>query len=595
MGGVDRSLLIVMVLAGCAGGPVPPEVAPEPEPLEVYGEAGTTLGSTRAIAWGPGVLYTFDHVRRALLRHDFPPPGPVESIPTPCPGGLEVAADPDYPFAVVRCDTEAVYLIDVEGQARPLGFAKKVAVGDAAMLQRGGQAEWFDAEGRSLTTRALPFAEPARWASAGSVWVAAARSQDGHLLWWTDLETGADHTLKIDGQAFQLTTDGRRAFLVTGPDLWIDLETGRILARTDLDASPVAFVGETLWGATNEGWIRLRHPQDDPAPQGSPLPPLSIQADARGVVGTSGGYVVAWDADGEVLIAPPAPWWGVNGASMSADGRVLAVMDERGLVWVIDRETGGVARQAALDDATPGQVAVSPDGGRIARATWDHLRVLDVGTGQLRAPPEGQTVPYVTATWARDGWLEAFYWDAAHAAALAWHPGTDEVRSSGRYFAGRHGQEPSLLSPDGRTLAQPGPGASVALQEAGPHSALLRYGDGAPALDLRAPPAEGLGAETFAWDAEGHLVVLWCGEADCLRQVGEAEPEPGWQLGPKMALSTDGQYVFAWDEAQVTVFDAARRPLASTPLVGTVDRAALADAAAALILTDGRIQVVQAP
>lgn len=604
-----RLIGLVALSLSCARGGAVSSPLDRARGVEVYGEAGTPAGLAYNLVWGPDALFGRES-GDTVLRRSFPRLGPVETLPTPCERWLTLEADPDF-GAVVRCGDGEVYTFDADWEGVRLGHAEDIVVGHSALLLDDEAATWVDAQGQLLATRRLPFHKRSEWATEGPLWVAAFdQGDDRQLLWWFNLESQQERYMELGpGRVQGIATDGRRAVVRQGSPAedvlrWFDLTTGHSLGESAVDADDIGFVGDTLWARTRQGWVRLREPDDPTAPQGGPLPYLQPRFDARGVVAEAGGLLATWAPDGAVTTAPSSPWWGVEDAALSADGRVLAVLGHDGQVSVVDRSTG-LQRHwpngALTGDRTfPSRVSLSPDG-RWALSLGYEAVFIDLETGQPLAE-QGLNMDYRWAAWTPDGCAEVFSWTCGRRwLSASWFcpdQGPEQVGElSFRTGSGGGGDGHVAISPDGRSVATWARPHAMAVHPIGPNSPPFPSDQRYEADPIDTPLSDLIEPATlrgFAWDAEGALVTLWCDEDTCMREVGDTPATATFTVGTVQLLSTDGQRVLGLVGRRAVFYDAEGQRLSRTPLAGTPTRVVMADAAAAIVLDDGRVQVVDA-
>ena len=169
-------------------------------------------------------------------------------------------------------------------------------------------------------------------------------------------------------------SDIRSAHRALSPRLWSGLAGGAM-----------GFGAVTLW-VLSAGPSDLSLDGAVPAPRGSWV------AVAGGARGALTGFLID-TASGRYLRAgsarPQTKWW--EGPSFSADGATAAWFEPRGgaafeLVTASLSATGAAARRTAFETMSlPDDLAVSPDGKRVALVGSGRVEVVDVATGRLLA------------------------------------------------------------------------------------------------------------------------------------------------------------------------------------------------------------------
>ncbi len=423
----------------------------------------TSLGATQRLVftarpWSHGRAFSFTHIAftpddRAVLWLDH-----ESVIATALPDGTELARwqnpNENKPgaeaiafdssgrfFAVARAGEPAVEL-----RTWPDGGVRRVfsgqfpqalcalAVADGATRIAGGDkagrvtvwagagmdASVFDLRSHTESIRGLSFsAEGRRLAST---------SEDGTLRVW-DCSGGEEIvSLNFDAATASFSPDGTRVGVGFGAGrlAHVRLEPSPLLHGFRPESPPelpqaVSFFPDSLTVAClgPAEVFRCSIP-DGRVISRYPFPrPHSIQAESE----RSGGLLISGldgvqryeqsESGSSSMPASilPASRWGLDGLTISADGRWLAASDnaaQRVAVWPVGATNGAGVRFLRADNTGTGEVALAPDGSRIAMAyRYDPgLVILETATGSIQQRLD--LPPRHAVAWSPDGrWLAA--------------------------------------------------------------------------------------------------------------------------------------------------------------------------------------------
>ncbi len=256
-----------------------------------------------------------------------------------------------------------------------------------------------------------------------------------------------------------------------------------------------------------------------------PVDCLVFNSDGTRIVATSKGVAKVWDLpEGrETLTLEPGDWETIASIAFSPDGKLLAGADGEVDVWpgfirIWDASSGQLLESIEIEDEGLVNVAFSPDGLRLAWASWNKLNIwelasrrevvsfdVDEGPSMPIFSPDGKRLTagstYSSGT--------ARVWDAASGKEIA------KLKTDEEWI------RPLTFSPEGTRIATHGGGVLAAVTEArvwdvarGREIFSLRLpGDqdhpAAFSPDLR-QLAAGWGRSIRLWDATANPEVLAC-------------------------------------------------------------------------------------
>jgi WD40 repeat protein len=190
---------------------------------------------------------------------------------------------------------------------------------------------------------------------------------------------GLDHTVRVvDVATFREVT----------PVMW---HTGRVnVVRFSADGSKLLTVSEDrtacLWDS------RTGQQLGAPLGHGENVIDVRFSADARRVVTATASAVTLWDGDPQLASREPLVTWHdaasgrVCSIDFARDGQTVVIGCYNGQLWCWDVAQGGQARKLIKHQAPIWACRISPDGTRVATASFDGTNhVADMRTGRLVA------------------------------------------------------------------------------------------------------------------------------------------------------------------------------------------------------------------
>jgi WD40 repeat protein len=294
---------------------------------------------------------------------------------------------------------------------------------------RSGGREPLPVPGHSAGVSLVAVSPDGRLAATASEYIGG----DDVLLW----ETATGRPLRVlrghEGELFALAFADGRTFLSASADRTLrgwDTETGKQKTKVDLasglagwgfspDRKLLAAAADLRSGGDSTVLLidvaigktvqSLTHP--------SPIRRVVIAPDGRTAYTCSQDrFVRAWDtATGLELRRFPAtesggsdPLWGAGalGATLSADGTILAVVRQGHPVLLLSPATGKSLRRLDRDSNNSAVVAFSPDGRTLARAgdlQDPTIRLFDLSTGRERRRLTGHEGAVLALAFSADG------------------------------------------------------------------------------------------------------------------------------------------------------------------------------------------------
>lgn len=200
--------------------------------------------------------------------------------------------------------------------------------------------------------------------------------------------------------------------------------SGRVLALAFVDADRVVAGDERgsllLWDLSSDGDPITRR-----SAHADPITSVAVSRDGRTIASADGrGIVRVWRAeDLDPVAATEARPGGVNDVTFTPSGEIVAAGNDGTVAfWAQD---ASVARDALVVDREGDSVrstAVSPDGKLLVVAIANGVKLWDLGTGDQRAPLNGQPAAPLDVEFSPDGeWIASTSTDGTVA---LWDSGT---------------------------------------------------------------------------------------------------------------------------------------------------------------------------
>jgi WD40 repeat protein len=356
----------------------------------------------------------------------------------------------------------------------------------------------------------------------------ASANEDGTVKIWNLATGGLLHTLSKEGSHIAFSPDGQRLAAAVPAQLSIyDVATGARLQRPFPDgANEVTFSPDGRYVASGADVLALR---------------------TWDVIPSEKQYVKIWDTrTGEFVRSLRGHTRMALGFAYSPDGRRLASASWDGTVRVWDVATGHVLHTL---DARHGElftVAFSPDGKRLAAGGFErNVKVWDAATGHELLTLRGHTGRVRKVVFSPNGWLLASasddgtitIWDATPAENKAKH----ELLS----LPGDHPIHSVKFSPDGRQIGTANDDGSVRVFDAATGHELCRLkGHTFPVFDV-AYSHDGQRLAAASYDGTG---TIW-NMRQALDQFESTQPQVRF---PKIH-ATLRSLAFSADDRQIAV------------------------------------------
>lgn len=450
---------------------------------------------------GDRVVVTHGPDGKALL-YDARDGRLLRSLPALGEPAAQVAIQPGGEAILVRTASQAVRLIDpgreldlciFEPGSEPGVETKNVRFtpdGRGFLVHRSEYRGADHIEIRSADDGLRLGESPARYKALAGPWAIRPGARPeliyalGRHAWrWEWSQTVApspdDHLKAHNDEAWAVVYSADGSLMATVSDneterATIRLRTpdGRLIREwedVDSTASDVAFAPDASWIATAHLYekraLRIRPTRGDgevvsvELPDGEWARGVGVAPDRPVVyVGGDRGTILAWDVDQRrvlwTIMPPPErrvpkTHDRIHDLAVAPDGGRLAVVDDRGIVRIVDARNGSVA--ASYEGRSPMlATAYSPDGNVIAAGDQEgRIHILDAKTARLLQVIPGDDCDLRSLAFSPDGRTLA----AAGVGRVVrlWDPVTGEELLS---LTGHEAQINSLgFSPDGETLA----------------------------------------------------------------------------------------------------------------------------------------------
>jgi WD40 repeat protein len=338
----------------------------------------------------------------------------------------------------------------------------------------------------------------------------------------------------------------------------VDIATGKLIDRLTAKMSTVGFVGfgpdaKTLVSHSHDNKVRLWD-------LGSKKVLTEFNAKAAGHV----VHPLFTSGFGKPS-APDESFGKANGTALSSDGKTVAVSAPYCVqLWDV------VAGKQLFPDQTPAdgcnKVAFSPDGRLVLVSNWEHSRLFDSVTGEVRKElpagatyavfsPDGKQIAFARYQDEKEQKAPvAFLWDVAEG---------KELLQLEHHRKERFDFEKLAFGPDGRTLLT----LCTYVENAGyPDAALVHRWDTRTGKPLGSIHRSKTNAWKSAIATDGRTAAIMLRPGLLLTDVENDEdlwtredgtPE-GWSGYP--VFSPDGGFLFAWsDDGYVAVWEIATR------------------------------------